>query len=159
MATVKDYVGRKSDMLAFQGFAPMRGRDQLLVQELVRAHDGGSLTTGIQKLVQRVLLILLTPMGSRKYRPLEGTMFMVDSRIGLWRTVADVQQSFYAAKLQVARQCQAVELTTDPADERYGTITLDGVTLTGDKVAIRVTVTSLAGNNFTFITPIQVPIR
>jgi hypothetical protein len=158
--TVLDHVGRTSDLLAFQAIGPVyRGRPQLLAQELVRANDGGSLVTGIQKLAQRVLLVLLTPLGSRQYRPREGTLFMTDAQMGLWRTVADVQQSFSSARLDVARQLRAIESDSDPDDERYGNLTLTGVTLAGDKVSIRLLVESKAGTSYSLITPIQVPVR
>jgi len=160
MATVVDYENRTADLSAFQGVFPhLRGREQLLAHELVRTTDGGSLVTGVLKGVQRFLVILLTPRGSKLYRPSEGTFFMTEARLGAWRTPADVSTAFYAARLLAARQMREVELTTDPPDERYGVATLNGVTLVADKVSIRVDYESLAGTKVTVITPIQVPIK
>lgn len=160
MSTVKDYQNRIVDMAYFQGVFPStRVGEQLLAQELVRATDGGSIVAGIQKLVQRVMLVLLTPQGTLLYAPLFGTQFMIQAQQGLWRTVADVQVAFYAARLQVGRQVSNIELDTDPNDERYDTMDLLGVTLTGDKITIRVQITSLAGTSYTFLTPITVPIK
>jgi hypothetical protein len=160
VSTVADYVGAPSDMLAFRGVFPAgRGRDQLLAQELVRPGDGGALIAGIEKLAQRALLILLTKSGSRKYAPGEGTRFMADAQSGRWRTTADVTASFYAARLDVSRQCREAETTDDPADERWGSLELDGVVLAGDKVTIRMVLTSAAGTSYAFLTPITVPVR
>lgn len=160
MSTVADYVGRRADMLAFRSMFPqVGGNKQLLVQELVQPGDGGYLIAGIQKLVQKVLLILLTQIGSRRYAPEEGTTFMLEASRGLWRTPADVQQAFYAARLDVSRQCRASEQADDPLDERWGTLDLDGVTLVGDKVTLRMSLTSAAGTQYTFMTPISVPLR
>lgn len=159
-STVVDYRNRLSDVLAFRGIFPqLRGRGQLLAQELVRPGDGGMLIAGIEKLAQKTLLVLLTKLGSRKYAPLEGTRFMADAQAGRWRTAADVSESFYAARLDVSRQCRASEAATDPADERWGTLELDGVTLVGDKVTLRISLTSAAGTAYSFLTPITVPIK
>ncbi len=159
-STAADYRDRRADLLAFRGIFPSQtGREQLLAQQFVRPGDGGVLIAGIQKLAQKVLLILLTEIGSRVYAPTEGTAFMIDARRGFWRTPADVEQSFYSARLDVLRQCQASEDATDPDDERWSDLVLDGVTLAGDKVTIRMTLTSRAGRSYTFLTPISVPIK
>jgi len=159
-STVADYATRRADMLAFRGIFPqLQGREQFLAQELVRPGDGGLLTAGIEKLAQRVLLILLTKIGSRQFLPTEGTTFMLDAQAGRWRTPADVSASFYAARLDVSRQCRAIETADDPADERWGSLDLLGVTLSGDKVAIRLSLVSAAGKQYTFLTPIPVSVK
>lgn len=160
MSTVADYRGRKVDVLAFRGVFPqLRGRGQLLAQELVRPGDGGMIVAGIQKLAQKVLLILFTKIGSRIYSPAEGTTFMIEAERGNWRTPADVMASFYAARLDVSRQCRDSEAADDPLDERWGSLELDGVTLAGDKVSLRLTLRSAAGTDYNFISPITVPIK
>jgi hypothetical protein len=160
LSTVADYVGRTVDFLVFRANPALRRNGaQLLVQQVARTGDGGAIVTGIEKLAQRVLLILLTQLGSKPYAPTEGTSFMIDAKRGAWRTPADVTSSFYAASLDVKRQQQAIETSDDPDDERWGGIVLDGVTLADSTVAIRLTLTSQAGTAFTFITPITVPIR
>jgi len=159
-STVVDYATRRADMLAFHGIFPqLRGREQLLSQELVRPGSGGELIAGIEKLAQRVLLILLTKVGSRKFARTEGTTFMLDAQAGRWRTPADVSESFYAARLDVSRQCRATETSSDPADERWGSLDLDGITLSGDKVSLRLVLVSAAGTTYKFMTPISVPIK
>lgn len=160
MSTVADYRDRRADMLAFRGIFPqLRGRNQILAQELVRPGDGGALIAGIEKLVQKILLVLLTRMGSRKYSPTEGTTFMIDAAAGRWRTAPDVENSFYTARLDVSRQCRDSEAADDPLDERWGSLELIGLTLVTDKVTIRLRVVSAAGTEYTFMTPITVPIK
>lgn len=160
MSTVADYRDRRADMLAFRGVFPqLKGRNQLLAQEFVRPGDGGALIAGIEKLAQKILIVLLTKLGSRKYRPLEGTRFMTDAAAGRWRTTADVTESFYGARLDVSRQCRDTEAADDPLDERWGSLDLDGVTLAGDKVTLRLAVVSAAGTEYTFMTPITVPLK
>jgi hypothetical protein len=159
-STTADYADRRADVLAFRGVFPQaRGRSQLLAQELARPGDGGAQIAGVEKLAQRVLLVMLMRQGSRLYRPSDGTTFMTDARRGLWRTPADVEQSFHAARPDAVRQIRADEADTDPADERLASIDLAGVTLSGDQVAVRMTLTSAAGTGFAFLTPITVPLR
>lgn len=158
MSTVADYLGRRVDYVAFQGVFPGR-KEQLLVQELVTSAGGGSVVAGIQKLAQRVLAALLTVPGSKRYRPRDGCQFMADAYAGRWRTVADVEQSFYLSRLDVRRQVVADEADDDPDDERYSSLTLLGVTLAGTVVTVRVQLTSRAGQAYVYLTPIKVSTR
>lgn len=160
VSSVANYVGRTVDLSAFRPVgAPGRTTSVLLAQELIRPGEGGTLVAGIQKLAQRVLIILLNKMGSHPYRSDYGTLFMDDAERGVWRTAADVEQSFYSARTDLRRQIQAVETDADPADERYSTLDLTGITLVGSKVTLQLTLTSLAGTTYVYLTPIAVPIR
>jgi hypothetical protein len=157
-STIVDYRGRQAD---FWGFQPVLtpGKDELLVQSLVTRTNGGSIVAGIEKLVQKILVTLLTPLGSKLQLPTDGTEFLIDARQGLWRTVADVEQSFYSARVDMQRQIIADETAEDPADEKYGDVVLTSVVLAGDMVTIRVNVASAAGATRTVLTPIQVPLQ
>lgn len=160
MTTVADYQYRTADMLAFRGVFPgVRGRDQLLAQQLVRPGDSGLLIAGIEKLAQRVLTALLTRAGTKKYKPTDGTSFMTDAVRGYWRTPADVETSFYAARLDLSRQITADQLDTDPPDECWGSVELNGVIVAPGKVTIRVTLVSAAGSEYVFLAPISVPLK
>jgi hypothetical protein len=154
MSTVADYVGRKVDLVAFDGEEDAIQTERLLSQSLVKTGESGAILTGIQKLVQRFLFVLLTERGSLQYLPLLGCDMIRDGRTGQWRSTADVTQSFYSAVLDVQRQLGDEELATDPLDERFGGAKLTGVTLTKDSVRINVSLSSLAGNTRQFITPI-----
>lgn len=160
MSTVIDYADRRADMLAFRGMFPAStDREQLLAQELVRPGDGGALIAGIEKLAQKVLITLFKKTGSCIYRPRDGCRFMIDAELGYWRTAADVSLSFVSARYDVRQQIQADESPDDPDDERWGSLILNGVTLFGDTVTLRMTLLSLAGTEYTFLSPITVPIR
>lgn len=160
MTTAADYQYRTADMLAFRGIFPgVRGRDQLLSQELVKPGDSGLLIAGIEKLAQKVLTGLLNRAGSKLYKKTDGTGFMTDAVRGSWRTPADVETSFYAARLDLSRQITADELDTDPLDEKWGGIELDGVIVAPGKVTIRITLTSAAGSEYVFLAPISVPLK
>lgn len=158
--SVADYLGRTADVFAFRGIFPAAaGRDQVLAQELARPGDGGQLVTGIEKLAQKVIMVLLTKLGSKVHRPTDGTLFMVEAGRGQWRTPADVIQAFYAARLMIRRQIVASEQATDPADERWGDLAIVRVTLNTDTAALTLYLTSAAGTSYKFIAPITVPIK
>lgn len=158
MSNVVDYKGRQADYWAYQPVL-VPGRDMLLVPELVSPSNGGSIIAGIEKLVQKILITLLTPRGSKLHDPEDGTDFMIDAQRGLWRTTADVEQSFYAARVDMRRLIVLDEVDTDPADERYGEVTLTDIVLAGDRVTLGVTVTSAAGLSRQILAPIQVPLQ
>ena len=153
-----DYLDRELDLSAFYGIFPNKKR-QLLVQQLVSQSSGGELVAGVQKLAQKILLILLTIKGSKPYRPADGTLFIEDARRGAWRTVADVNQSFLFAKIDIREQVLADETASTPADERYGNVRILGVTLIGTKVSFTLEVKSAAGSRYKFLVPLGVVLR
>ena len=162
MSTLADYVGRTVDLLAFGppagGYIP--GTDQLLAQSFVGAGaGGGAVVTGVEKLAQRVLLTLLTRAGTLAFQPALGTTFLDDAQSGQWRTEADVELSFYAAKLDLVRQVQGMQTAADPPDEQLVTVDLDSATLAGTHVTLHLTLVTAAGTGRTFLAPIPVVTR
>lgn len=155
--SVADYVNRTVDMLVFQGFST--ARDHLLSQSLVDVNGFGTIGTGIVKLAQRFLLLLLTEAGSIQFQPTTGCNFMKDARKGRWRTTGDVNQSFGSAVLDIRRQIRLMQLATDPLDEQYDSATLINVQLNGDQVVLRILLTSMAGTPVTLIAPLTVSVR
>jgi len=158
VSTVADFVGRTADLLAFQGSFP-HVREQLVQMTLVRSGEGGFLCTGVQKLAQRLLLVLLTKKGSMRYLPAFGTAFMIRAERGIWRTQSDVMMAFTAAKLDLVRQMREQESDDDPPDERLAMVNLIGIGLNADSVSLRISVTTQAGTNYQFIAPVRVPTK
>ena len=155
-ASVKDYAGRTVDYLAFDD-AKASG-DALLSQQLVKAGQSGAVITGIEKLVQRILLELLTEKGSLEYTPSRGTFFMTQLRLGTVRTSQALFGSFSAATLDIRNNLTAEESASDPKDERYGNLELLNASLLGDTATLSVRVTSLAGESRTVIYPLRIVI-
>lgn len=159
MSTAADYVGRTVDVLAFQGKFPRAG-DQRLTQSLVDASGYAYSVTGIQKLAQRFLILLLTDRSSQPYRlKARGTSFLAQGRMGLWRTTLDVAQSFAVAVLDVRRTLDAEDQASDSAEEKLGTVQLTGVSLDGDQVTLRVDFRSKAGTTLRYVAPIPITIQ
>jgi hypothetical protein len=158
MTTVADYIDRTCDVSAFQNWEDALGKEVLLEQSLGDTETpGGEVITGVAKLCQRFLMILLTEQGSLKYLPTAGCRFMTDALRGRWRTSADVQQSFYFSLLDVRRQMRQMELSTDPDDERLAGVTILGIVLSPrDRAVLRLSLTTQAGTKRAFLAPISV---
>ncbi len=153
-AEIGDYVGRTSDLLMIDGASLTR--EQQLSQVLALPGNSGALITGIEKLSQRFLLELLTELGSLRYLPSRGCLFLIEARQGLWRSAGDVIASFNSSLLLVKRNLMADELDTDPDDERFGEAELESVSMTHDLAVLRVNLTSLAGETRKIIYPLRV---
>lgn len=154
MSTVSDYKNRTVDVAAFKGWEV--GKSTEVEQKLVLAGKGGEMIAGIEKLVQRFTIELLTELGSLTYRPERGSIFMLDARSGIWQTAGDVRSSFATSLLSIADNLIREESATDPADERFSSAELESVSLLGDSVTLHVQVTSSAGTSFTALLPISV---
>jgi len=154
MSLLSEYKGRTVDVAAFKGWE--LGKSAQVTQTLVLDGKGGELIAGIEKLVQRFTIELLTEYGSLTYLPRRGCSFISDSRTGMWQTSGDVSSSFATALLAVADNLSGEESTSDPTDERFSSATLESVALLGDSVTLHVNVVSMAGTTFTALMPINV---
>lgn len=153
-ASVKTYVGRTVDLLAFDG-AKASGEAKL-IPVLVLPGQSGALITGIEKLVQRFLIELLTERGSLEYQPSRGTFFLTRIRAGIVRTSQDLFSEFTIAEVELRNNLILEESTTDPDDERYQESRLLSALLFGDQANLSIQVTSRAGESRTVIYPLRV---
>ena len=158
MSTVLDYIGRLNDYNVFRQ-TKKPGTTQQLELALVSDTDAGQICTGIHKLMQRFLLILLLKRGSLTYDMNRGTTFMVDAERGYWNTAAAVRLSFTTATDSARRQLKSEQHTTDPSDEIFAAVELNEVLLGDGRVSLTMTLTSEAGSNYTFIAPINLTVR
>jgi hypothetical protein len=152
-----DYTGRTVDLEVFQTEAVP---SQLLKLSLT-ATDGNAhrRVTGMQKLVQRYLLALLTPKGSVKYYPDRGTDLMLAAAAGLFQGRSDIVQYFGLANSDAAAQLKAADASVEgasaPDDEKYAKSWLMDYLIdqTGTRLYLKVRLLSQAGEDFTFIIP------
>lgn len=158
MSTVADYQNRTCDFAVLRLTAPY-GTSQQLQQALFDDKDSGQICTGIQKLAQRFFLLLMQKKGSFIGDPTRGTNFMIDADMGVWTTSEAVLHSFLIAETSVKKQLLAQELPNDPDDEKYGSGVMNGVSITVDSVVLYITITSLAGSSYSFITPITTALK
>jgi hypothetical protein len=153
-ASVQTYVGKTVDLLAFDN-AKATG-EALLSQQLVLPGQSGALIAGIEKLVQRFLLELLTERGSLIYDPSRGTFFMTRIRAGFLRTSQDLFSEFSTAEVELRNVLRLEEADTDPPDERYANATLLSADLSGDTATLQIQVSSQAGTSRKVIYPLRV---
>jgi len=152
--TVQQYQGRTIDYLAFDD-AKATG-DALLSQLLVKPGQSGAIIAGIQKLVQRFLLELLTEAGSLTYQPQRGCFFITEIRAGLVNTSAALFSAFSAAESDIRDNLRNEDKFSDPDDERYQRSTLLSASLSGDQAILNIRVLSVAGESRDVIFPLRV---
>lgn len=154
MSTIADYLDRTIDYFAFRGVV---GVGPLQLQQSFAGTSGaGEICTGIQKLVQRFVLELLTEKGTIPYDTDRGCTFLTDAVAGRLQTELDVIQTFNLALIDIIRNLQGEEAETDPTDERFSSARLLGMTLLPGYLSLRVQVTSQAGTSRVFILPLPV---
>jgi hypothetical protein len=140
-------------VLAFRGGE--RYGDILLEQSLANEIDTGEICTGLQKLGQRFLLVLLTEKGSVKYFPDQGTAFMISLGQGRVHNETDMRAVFGLALQELTTQMLDDEEDTDPDDERFAGAELTQVTVIPGYVNLTIELSSRA-ESATIILPIPI---
>jgi hypothetical protein len=152
--TLAQYSGRTVDFLAFENMKV--SGDTQLTQTMVLPRQTGALITGIEKLVQRFLLELLTERGSLQYDSNRGTLFITKIRAGMVNTSQALFAVFNAAELELRNTLKMEEdKLNDPADERYKQATLLAASLLGDFATLSIQVNSMAEESRTVIYPLR----
>jgi hypothetical protein len=153
--TLAQYEGRTVDFLAFEDMKA--SGDTQLTQALVLPGQAGALITGIEKLVQRFLLELLTERGSLHYDLQRGTFFITKIRAGMVNTSQSLFAVFNAAELELRNTLKMEEdKLNEPADECYKQATLLAASLLGDFATLSIQVQSMAEESRTVIYPLRV---
>ena len=129
------------DLFAFTG-AKKTGQTRL-VEALFT--NGGSVCTGIQKLIQDWILLMLTPKGSLPFDQERGCGFL-EEVLGA-RTEDAVRTAFVFANAEVIQQLRNNEEESQSDDERIDSVTLDSINISGGNLSISVTLKSMAGDS------------
>ena len=148
------YIGRTIDVLAFRGGGQYG--DTLLSQSLASATDTGEICTGLQKLAQRFLIVLLTEKGSVKYFPEQGTEFMISLGQGRVHNETDMRAVVGLAMQELNTQMLEDETDTDPDDERFAGAELVSLTVVPGYVNLTISIRSRAGSAASIILPIPI---
>jgi hypothetical protein len=157
-----DHVSVRSGVIAYRGRTVDaralvdNGKTSPMTQELVGASNTGAVLTGIAKLVQRVVLELLTDRGSLRYLPDRGTFLMPQLRAGLIRTSAELFTAFSSAAADVRLSLRNDTRDEDPADEKLQSIEMISAEIVNQTAIIRARVTSEAGENSEVYLPLTV---
>lgn len=151
--SLKDFVNRKYDYLAFQPVADRS--DGLQDMALYAENSSGKICTGAQKLAQRWALEFLTERGSMPYRPERGCDFMTQIRQGRARTQNDIIANFTSAGLAITRNLRQEEYDGMPAEEQFERALLANVIFYPGYADLRVIIVSRAGVARTVVFPIE----
>lgn len=156
-----DYNGRLVDLEYLQTISKPSGSYDV-TQSI--AISSPKIVTGIQKLVQRYAIIMLTRLGDVYLAPNKGTGFLDRIARGGGRSRGHILQTFAFANIDVIRQLREDDGNTDtygeiPADEQIRRAELldYSVDFTTSTLSLTVFIESNAGESFTYVIPVTVP--
>lgn len=114
------------------------------ISALAIATSTGRAITGVEKLIQRFLLELMTETNSMYFAPTRGCSFLTSLRNGWVLAEADVFSAFNAAIITVTDNLKVEESSNDPDNERFAGAELTGIVLDNNVLHLKVIVRSLA---------------
>ena len=161
MKTSTDYSGRQVDIEFLQTITQASGGVTRVTKTVARTPP--KVVAGIQKLLQRYTMLLLTPVGSVYGAPTKGTNFVATILRGGGRSDGHIMEAFAFANVAAIDQLRQAD-----ADTTYGTVPVDEqiqrATLLDFEVDhatsvlhLGVYVESQAGDSTVFILPVPVP--
>ena len=151
-----DYSGRSRDINIVPNIDPKVTTPQKMGLAFGRV---SSYCAGVQKLIQRFMIALITVKGSQPAYPEFCTDLLKKISVSSLTTVADLTHAFnFAAASVIALFRSYQEKQTGlPEDEQLDTALLTSVTVTKDyHVSYRVTLYTKAGNTYDFLLPIPI---
>lgn len=150
-----DYAGRTVDLLLLK--TVIRPVSETTVSP--NADSTPMTVTGIEKLVQRYALLFLTQLGTVGQSPDEGSEFMKSLGRGMIYDENTLKAEAAKANAMVVRQIRREDTSLETADDEA----LDTASVTDlqldratRSVTVQVTVTTKAGDSYTYITPIAI---
>ena len=153
---ITDYSGRSKDINIFPTVNPRTKDAQPVVASFGPV---SSYCAGVQKLIQRYTIALLTVKGSQPAYPKFGTNLLKQLAVSGIRTRADLTHSFNFANAVVIDQFRTFQKDSagDHPDEELDTCVLQDVTVTKNyEVNYRVLMYTKAGAILDFLLPIPI---
>lgn len=153
-ATTTDYTNRKKDISIFQN--PDGGIEGAQTVLPVFGKDP-RFCAGVQKLVQKYAIILLTNIDSQLNYPEFGTAFLRTLKAGVDPTdQIAAAQIFNIASYDAVARLKAHQATdfSIPADERIATASLTNIVLYSSYVSFDVTIKTEGGDAIEFVIPL-----
>lgn len=112
---------------------------------------------GVQKLIQKYLIILFTNLDSQTYYPSFGTNLLYTLKAGISPVDSlAAAQIFNLASFEAVNTLKAYQATNETlaTDEQLASAELTNITLIGGFVSFEVTLTTVAGEAIDFIVPL-----
>ncbi len=151
-----DYSGRAKDI----NISPTIDPSKTTVQKVTPGFGAvSSYCAGVQKLIQRFMIALVTVRGSQPAYPAFGTDLLKRISVSSLTTVADLKHAFNFASAKVVSDFRAYQAETPglPDDEQLDTALLLDVTVSANyEVSYRVALYTKAGSTYDFLLPIPI---
>lgn len=151
---ISDYVGRKRDISIMQ-YPDASIPDTQTVD--IEFGKNPRFCAGIQKLVQKYTIVLLTNIGSQQYYPEFGANFLHKLKAGISPVDSiAMSQMFSLANYQTVVLLRAYQIgkPTIPKDERIDNASLKKLVLYGGYAAFDIKILSEAGDTLDFLVPL-----
>lgn len=151
-----DYSGRSKDINIAPSIDP-----RMTTPQKVSPSFGpvSSYCAGVQKLIQRFMIALVTVKGSQPAYPNFGTDLFKKISVSSLTTIADLTHAFNFASASVVAAFRAEQEASPgrPDDEQLDTALLTDVSVTANyEVTYRVALYTRAGNTYDFLLPIPI---
>ena len=151
-----DYSGRQKDISAFSVVNPLSPSRQAVTPTFGRV---SSYCAGVQKLIQRYTIALLTTRGSQPAFPDFGTELLAGLAVSGLSTVSDLTHAFNFANALVVVQFRDYQSRASgiPLDEQLDTAVLSSLTTTASfEVTFTITLYTMAGTTIDYLLPIPI---
>lgn len=153
---IKNYAGRTLDVNISGNLDPLSSDVQPMGLRF------GALSTkcaGVQKLIQRYAIILLTSKGSQKNNPDFGSDLIPTLLGGNFINAGELVHTFSLASWSVVQRLRAYQVANPgaPLDEQINTAVLTDYKVQGTTVQFNVKIHTQAGEIIDFILPVVIP--
>lgn len=151
-----DYTNRTVDINILQVNSYTNGQ---LQKDAISFGNPSQYVTGIQKLVQKYVILFLTNLGSQVNSPDFGTNFLpsIQQNSNLLSGVT-LNHTFNFSNLIVSNELNTYQKTLAqgavPSDELFKTASLQSYSASGGNISLSILITSQAGTNVTFVLPV-----
>ena len=155
---VVDYTDRQVDIELLQH---IKKPVELQLVHVSNVQDVPKIVTGIEKMVQRYALLLLSSLNTMKFDAAQGTSLLGAMLGGMIFNGGQANSIFSIANIGVLRQMRDDDAKPDtygvsPADERIATARLVDIDIdfTQSQLTITVKITTAAGADIVFVVPV-----
>lgn len=149
-----DYTGRDKDINIFPVVSPLLQPKQTVTPSFGKV---SSYCAGVQKLLQRYAVALLTVQGSQPEYPTFGTGLLRNVMVSSITTLSDLSHAFNFANSLVISMFRDYQSKHEglPLDEQLDTAILADITTTANyEVTFSVKIYTMAGNTYDYLLPI-----
>lgn len=155
-STTTNYTGRKKDISVLQNPDALNSDPQDVSLSFGKS---GKFCAGVQKLVQRYVILLLTNIGSQKYYPDFGTELLYNLKAGVSPVdLIGVTQMFSLASFEAVNALLVAQIQdpTSPSDERIASAELEDISMISSAVNFSVRITTESETAISFVVPLPI---